>query len=242
MRSLLCTAAFGLILGLLPAIAQHGGGHGSAGGHGGGFAAHSSFGGGPAFGGVHSSAGSGAHSFSGGRAFSRPSSSSRSSFRNFSGYRGPYISNFPLRGGRGFGRGGWPLWGAYYDPWWWSSGSSYDADYENDRAYAEQMNQQSLEEQQMRSQQDQDLYARSAPPPPREEAHGESPVPPTVLVFRDQRKKEVQNYAIVGQTLWNFAPQRTEKIPLSDLDLAATTKANDERGVDFKVPGTGEAQ
>jgi len=52
----------------------------------------------------------------------------------------------------------------------------------------------------------------------------------------------VQNYAIVGQTLWTFAPQRTQKIPLSDLDLAATQKANDERGVDFRVPGSGEGQ
>jgi hypothetical protein len=205
-------------------------------------AGHASFGGGHAFSSAHSGPGPAARSFSGGRNFSRPGISSRNSFQNFNRFRGPFISNYPLNRGRGFGRGVWPWWGAYYDPWWWDSGSSYDADYENDRAYAEQMNQQSLAEQQMRSQQDQDLYARSAPPAPRQEAHGESPVPPTVLVFRDQRKKEIQNYAIVGQTLWNFAPQRTEKISLADLDLAATTKANDERGVDFKVPGTGEAQ
>ena len=32
-----------------------------------------------------------------------------------------------------------------------------------------------------------------------------------VLVFRDQHKQEVRNYAIVGQTLWNFASQRTRK-------------------------------
>ena len=66
--------------------------------------------------------------------------------------------------------------------------------------------------------------------------------PATVLVFRDQHKQEVQNYAIVGQTLWNFAPQHTQKIPLSELDLPATTKANDERGVDFRVPGANEGQ
>jgi hypothetical protein len=52
----------------------------------------------------------------------------------------------------------------------------------------------------------------------------------------------VQNYAIVGQTLWSFAPQHTQKIPLADLDLPATSKANDERGVDFHVPGTGQGQ
>ena len=60
--------------------------------------------------------------------------------------------------------------------------------------------------------------------------------------FRDQRKEEVQNYAIVGQTLWIFSPQRTEKIPLADIDLAATAKANEDRGVEFRVPGTAEGQ
>jgi len=103
------------------------------------------------------------------------------------------------------------------------------------------MNAQSLDEQRMRQQSDQDVYANSAPAQLREQDSVES-VPATVLVFRDQRKQEVQNYAIVGQTLWNFAPQHTQKIPLSDLDLPATTKANDERGVDFRVPGAREGQ
>jgi hypothetical protein len=93
----------------------------------------------------------------------------------------------------------------------------------------------------MRQQSDQDVYANSAPAQPREQDPVES-LPATVLVFRDQHKQEVQNYAIVGQTLWNFAPQHTQKIPLSDLDLPATTKANDERGVDFRVPGAREGQ
>jgi hypothetical protein len=247
MRSLLTTAAFVFALALLPVLAQHGGGHGSAGGHGGGFAAHGSFGGhfsgGHALGGMHSGSVSAAHSFSRGPASSRPRFSSRNSFRNFQRFRGPIISNFGFRG-RGFGRRGWPGWGAYYDPWWWDSGSSYDADYQRQLEIAQQMDAQSMDEQQARQGQgqreDQDLYARSTPAP--REAERTEAAPATLLVFRDQRKKEVQNYAIVGQTLWNFAPQRTEKIQLADLDLAATTKANDERGVDFQVPGTSEGQ
>ncbi len=105
------------------------------------------------------------------------------------------------------------------------------------------MNRQSLEEQRFRNQADQDVYARSAPPPPplRDRERTEA-VPATVLIFRDQHKQEVQNYAIVGQTLWNFAPEHTQKIPLSDLDLPATTKANDERGVAFRLPGAREGQ
>ncbi len=105
------------------------------------------------------------------------------------------------------------------------------------------MNAQSLDEQRMRQQSDQDVYANSAPAQSRErEEEPTQPAEPTVLVFRDQHKQEVQNYAIVGQTLWIFAPQHTQKIPLSDLDLPATTKANDERGVDFRVPGAREGQ
>jgi hypothetical protein len=93
----------------------------------------------------------------------------------------------------------------------------------------------------MRAQGDQDLYAKSAPPPPHQEERTEA-APATVLVFRDEHKQEVQNYAIVGQTLWNFNPQHTQKIPLSDLDIPATTKANDERGVDFHLPVAREGQ
>jgi hypothetical protein len=62
-----------------------------------------------------------------------------------------------------------------------------------------------------------------------------------VLIFRDQHQQEVRNYAIVGQTLWSFGP-RTQKIPLADLDLAATTKINDDRGLTFRVPSANETQ
>ena len=104
------------------------------------------------------------------------------------------------------------------------------------------MNQQSLEEQRARREEDQDIYARQDPPSQQPKPERiEAPIPATVLVFRDQHRREVQNYAIVGGTLWAFAPSRTQKIPLSDLDMAATTKANDERGVDFHVPA-GEGQ
>jgi hypothetical protein len=110
------------------------------------------------------------------------------------------------------------------------------------------MNAQSLAEQRMRRERDQDLYARldlqpqgSDPPPQHAEERNES-TPTTVLVFRDERKQEVQNYAVVGQTLWIFEPRRTEKIPLSQLDIPATARANDERGVDFRVPAAREGQ
>jgi hypothetical protein len=226
---------------LAPAFAQRGGGHASSGGRG-GFSGHGSFGG--HAGGVRSFAGTrSASGFAGrGPAFRQTLSS-----RGFSRSNGVRIRTYGFRNNcygyacrSGYGYP-WGYAGLYNPYWWWDSGSSYDADRQQAIGLANEMNQQSLEEQQMRNQQDQDLYARSAPPPPHQEERTEA-APATVLVFRDQRTQEVQNYAIVGQTLWSFAPQHTQKIPLSDLDLAATAKINDARGVDFRVPGVPEGQ
>ena len=61
--------------------------------------------------------------------------------------------------------------------------------------------------------------------------------PATLLVFKDGHHADVINYAIVGDTLFDFGGGRTKKIPLTDLDLSATHKANDDRGIDFEVPG-----
>jgi hypothetical protein len=256
MRRLMPIAAFVVFL-TVPLLAQHGGGHA-----GGGFGGHGAVSGGHVSGGVHGGA-------SAGRGFSRaPSFSQRGltnhgySSRGFSGrpflhdeFRG---SRFRTRGFRNncfgyrcWGGYGYPwAYGGYYDPyWWWDSGSSYDPDYERDRAVANEMNRQNLEQQQMLHREeadgDRDLYSRSASASRAasgDERQATAIMPPTVLVFRDQHQKEIQNYAIVGQTLWNFAPQHTEKIPLSDLDLPATTKANDDRGVTFRVPASNEGQ
>jgi hypothetical protein len=261
MRRLLPISAFALFL-ALPLWAQHGGGH-AGGGHGGGFGGHAGFSGshGGGFSGSHSGGGhvggmrSGpvaSRGFAHGPSFFSQRGSSHRQFHQ-NGFRGPRFRTNGFRNNcfgfhcRGFG---YPwAYGGYYDPsWWWDSGSSYDEDYERDRATANEMNQQSLEQQQMLRQEeadgDQDLYARSAPAPrpAQREAEGAPVLPDTVLVFRDQHKQEIRNYAIVGQTLWNFASQRTEKIPLSNLDLPATAKANDDRGLTFRVPPAGEAQ
>lgn len=63
------------------------------------------------------------------------------------------------------------------------------------------------------------------------------PEPATVLVFRDGHQLEIGNYVIVGNTLYNMSGKyRQYKIALADLDLDATIKANEDRGVEFKVP------
>jgi hypothetical protein len=58
----------------------------------------------------------------------------------------------------------------------------------------------------------------------------------TVLVFRDGHKTEAVNYAIVGQNLWIYTETDSKKVPLADLDMAATKSANSDRGVTFQVP------
>ena len=76
---------------------------------------------------------------------------------------------------------------------------------------------------------------------PEADVQAEEPVsaqPSTVLVFKDGHQSDVLNYAIVGDTLFDFADGRTRKILLADLDLKATQKANDDRGVDFRIPPT----
>lgn len=158
----------------------------------------------------------------------------------------------------------YPWWGGYYDPflWDWSADDAqFDNDYYNQYALANEMNQQSLEQQQILDQQDQqmlrqekadgdqDSYAQRSraaaadPAADRKNAKQEAEsIPPTVLVYRDQHKQEIQNYAIVGQTLWQFNRGRTYKIPLSELDLPATQKANDDRGISFQIPAADQGQ
>jgi len=62
------------------------------------------------------------------------------------------------------------------------------------------------------------------------------PLPPTVLVFKDGRTVEVGNYAIVGSTLFDLTSGHHRKFPIQDIDLDATRKQNDERGVNFQLP------
>lgn len=62
------------------------------------------------------------------------------------------------------------------------------------------------------------------------------PAPATVLVFKDGHTVEAVNYAIVGTTLFDLTPGHSRRVPLADLDLDATRKKNDDRGVTFDLP------
>ncbi|HEY1660344.1 MAG TPA: hypothetical protein VGG14_18475 [Candidatus Sulfotelmatobacter sp.] len=247
MRCLSAIAVF-LLVAALPLSAQRGGGHASGGSHG-GFSGHAGgFSGGHSFGGFHSGSSFAPRSFS--RGFSRGPIASRGFSRGFNnrGFnRGGtrfHIGAYGFRNncyGYNCGYGyGYPYLGGGIDPYWWwdnDSDNGYDpsAPYNYDDGMANQMYQQGIPMRPPQSD-DQNSSAHSAPQPQQQPERTELSTP-TVLIFRDQHREEVQNYAIVGETLWTFAPQKTRKISLDDIDIPATQKANDERGLDFRVPG-----
>ena len=83
------------------------------------------------------------------------------------------------------------------------------------------------------------LYVRhndaSAGTPPHAEKKPESHQP-AALVLHNKHIREVENYPIVGQTLWILDEQSATKLLLSSLDVDATTKLNEQIGVEFSLP------
>ena len=128
----------------------------------------------------------------------------------------------------------YPYQSLYYPPLFWPETESVQQPYPavqqtyDDTALRNQIDRLTDEVERLRQEQE----ARQAPQPstrlPLEET-------PTVLVFRDGHRSEVQNYGIVGQTFWVFTERHARKYQLSDLDLPATKTANEQRGVEFVV-------
>jgi hypothetical protein len=226
MRRFLYLATFSLILLSLPLWAQrHGGGGGAHFASGQSFAGHSS-------GSFHG--GSSAGSSLG---YSRAGSYGRGS--------GVHVRTGSIYGRRGFygRRGYYPYYPYAYYPYLGDYGF-YSDSYGDQDSYANEN------------------YANADYPPPYREDSGvqrdvqdlsskidrlqadvearnrmkPEQEPETALVFRDKHVEEVRNYAISGGTLWVFTQNVAKKIPLTQLDLDATAKMNDGRGVDFQVP------
>lgn len=62
------------------------------------------------------------------------------------------------------------------------------------------------------------------------------PATATVFIFGNGQRISAKSYAIAGTTLWIFDEHAAHKYQMSDLDAAATEKANAANGVDFHVP------
>jgi hypothetical protein len=207
---------------------QRGGGfRGGAGFHGGSFAPR---------GGMHRGGFAGAgHPFRGSGGFHRPG-------------RGPRIIIGGFQHGRGFRRGFYPY-GAYpysgwYSPFLWDwENSSYDSGDRYRDAYADAQYQTTAEINRLANEVEQLREERASAPveqaPPRPVAQPEARAEqdlPVILVFLDKHIQEIRNYAVANEMVVAFDGTRTRKYPLMDIDLAATMKLNDERGVNFDVP------
>jgi hypothetical protein len=59
--------------------------------------------------------------------------------------------------------------------------------------------------------------------------------PPTVVVLRDGRKLTVRNYAIMGHTFWDFSARPAKQLPISEIDVAASQRANEAQGIEFPL-------
>jgi hypothetical protein len=133
----------------------------------------------------------------------------------------------------------------YYSPFYWDGyGSSYDS---SDSDYVQQQTLRQIDDlnaevQRLREEreysQPREDYSQApmavVPRPPKDtKLDSDLPV---VLVFLDKRIQEIKNYAVINETLVVFDGTRSKRIPLADVDLAATMKLNDERGVDFQIP------
>lgn len=57
----------------------------------------------------------------------------------------------------------------------------------------------------------------------------------TTIVLNDGRSVQIQNYALTPTTLYVLDTQRRD-IPLGEIDIGATQKANRAVGIDFQVP------
>lgn len=135
----------------------------------------------------------------------------------------------------------------YYSPFAWDwYNSSYDRsnddNYVMQRQTQQQFDQLYQQIQDLRDERDERQYSQAqapsvpaSPAPTRAEAKNQ-PDMSVVLVFLDRHIQEVKNYAIANEKVVVFDDHHIKKFPLADIDLAATQKLNDERGVDFQVP------
>jgi hypothetical protein len=77
--------------------------------------------------------------------------------------------------------------------------------------------------------------ARPQPAPIQEEAQPQSQPPsiPLTLILHDGQRLQVQNYAVMDHMFWDFTRQPTRKIPISNIDIAASAKATEAKGGEF---------
>ena len=76
---------------------------------------------------------------------------------------------------------------------------------------------------------------------PQSEFHAQAESAPALLVYRDGRTEEVSSYSIIGRTMYTKSDywatgSWTRTIQIADLDVPATLRQNQQRGVKFELP------
>jgi hypothetical protein len=149
----------------------------------------------------------------------------------------PYRRPYRERHRQPYLNAAWSVWPGWTVPYYIGYPDDYGYDYDGDQETQAQPDQE-------------DTYAgepyASQPEPwpayPPVEPAASQPTPaaaqqePVTLIFKDARQPvQVRNYMMTSNTLYVLDQKRRE-IPLKDLDLAATARANRDAGVDFKPP------
>jgi len=151
-----------------------------------------------------------------------------------------------------YGWAGYPYW-----PWWgwgypflngyWDSNDDYDTQPASNYAasqYPEYAPSQYEKPSPDQSQPEEPSYTPwpySQPAPSESQAAPAAiaEVPSTTLVFKDGRPNEqVHNYLLTSKTL-SILDRNRRDIPVDQIDVAATARANQAAGVDFAIPGGG---
>jgi hypothetical protein len=148
------------------------------------------------------------------------------------GFGAPFFPYYPYYGGYGYGG-----YGPYY-----SQPAPVNYDNSDNSGNSDNTAQLSADVQNL-SNQVADLRndvnganSAGAPAPPGTSLSAAEPAVATVFIFRDGLRVSGQNYAIAGPTLWVFNEHSAQKFQMSNLDAAATEKANAANGVEFHVP------
>lgn len=260
MRARIFNAALFVVLLAMPMWAQRGGG-GMGGGRVGGGGSHVGVTGGSHPGGTVSSGAHGAVVTGGGNGYHPRGNLNGNAWHgngwhgnnwNGNGWNGNYWNGrrYPYRGW-GYGWVVYPYWGwgtnnAFYPGWdWYGDAGAYDPTVAYDESNPEQPYAPVYPSTVYLAPNGTVEYSQA----PQSGGPSNPPAPPaapkmteihydTVLVYRDGHTETVENYAIVGKTVWVFTEARARKIPLSLLDVPATERDNQGRGSDFVVPST----
>ncbi len=129
-----------------------------------------------------------------------------------------------------------PLWD-YSDGYSYSGYPAYSAGYDqsapmpSENVLGEQIEELSAQVNDLQNQ----LGQRAPADSPSGSAQQETqpPSPPLTVVLTSGQTLHIQNYAVMGNALWDLSSQPVHKIPISAIDVPASTKATEANGAEF---------